>query len=310
MAGRRAIDWSECRPGPYSSRFRRMPIMNESPRPARFPTTCWSRVARAGGPPTDEARAALAELCGVYWYPIYALIRRRGHGADEALDLTQDYFARLLENGTVTAADPDKGVFRSFLLTDCWFFVADRRDSDRARKRGGGRPVLSIDARDAEGRFLSEPSHDRTPERMFERDWALALIARVFEGLERHYADTGRSELFRRLKPFVSSAPDTSLRATVAVELGLSDGNVRVILHRLRTRFAAALREEVAATLRDAGDGAVEDESPSGPKSTPCSPAPGVALPELTGSDRIDARRSFERVGDQRTVDDQLFRLR
>jgi DNA-directed RNA polymerase specialized sigma24 family protein len=234
--------------------------MNEPPPPARFPTTHWSRVARAGGPPTPEARAALAELCGAYWFPIYALIRRKGHDPDAALDLTQDYFARLLEKGTVAAADPVKGRFRSFLLTDCSFFLADRRDRDRALKRGGGRPVLSIDARDAEGRFLGEPSHDRTPERMFERDWALALIARAFDELERHYAGTGRSELFRRLKPLVSPGPDAAPRAAVAAELGLTDANLRVALHRLRTRFAATLRREVAATLRDVGDDAIEEE--------------------------------------------------
>jgi RNA polymerase sigma-70 factor (ECF subfamily) len=234
--------------------------VNSHPAPARFPTTDWGRVACAGGPVTPEARAALAELCGAYWYPIYALIRRKGHGADEAMDLTQDYFARLLEKGTIAAADPVKGRFRSFLVTDCSFFLADRRDRDRALKRGGGRPVLSIDARDAEGRFLSEPSHDETPERTFERDWALALIARVFEKLERHYDRTGRSELFRRLKPLVSADPDAAPRAAIAAELGMTDGNLRGALHRLRARFAAGLREEVAATLRDAGDDAVDEE--------------------------------------------------
>jgi DNA-directed RNA polymerase specialized sigma24 family protein len=234
--------------------------MNEPPPPADFPTTHWSRVARAGGPPTPEARAALAELCGAYWYPIYALIRRKGYEADAALDLTQDYFARLLEKGTVAAADPVKGRFRSFLLADCSFFLADRRDRDRALRRGGGRPVLSIDARDAEGRFLREPSHDKTPERLFERDWALALIARAFDRLERYYADTRRAELFRRLKPLVSSDPGAGPRAAIAAELGLTEGNLRVALHRLRARFAAGLRAEVAATLRDAADEAIEAE--------------------------------------------------
>jgi len=234
--------------------------MNEPPPPARFPTTHWSLVARAGGLPTPEARAALAELCGAYWYPVYALIRRKGCEAEAALDLTQDYFARLLEKGTVAAADPVKGRFRAFLLADCSFFLVDRRDRDRALRRGGGRPVLSIDARGAEGRFLREPSHDQTPERLFERDWSLALIARVFERLERHYTDTGRSELFRRLKPLVASDPDAAPRAAVAAELGLTEGNLRVALHRLRARFAAGLREEVAATLQDAGEEAVEEE--------------------------------------------------
>jgi RNA polymerase sigma-70 factor (ECF subfamily) len=227
---------------------------------APFPTTRWSRVARAGGPPTPEARAALAELCDAYWYPIDALIRRKGYQADAAPDLTQDYFARLLEEGTVAAADPVQGRFRSFLLADGSSFLADRRDRDRARRRGGGRRVLSIDARDAEGRFLREPSHDRTPERMFERDWTLALIARAFDRAERHYAGTGRSELFRRLKPLVSSDPDAGPRAAVAAALGLTEGNLRVALHRLRARFAAGLRAEVAATLRDAGDEAIAEE--------------------------------------------------
>src|SRR6516225_2702057 len=189
---------------------------------ARFPTTHWSLVVAAGGRAGPDARDALAELCAAYWYPVYAFIRRKGHGPDAALDLTQDYFARLLEKGTVAAADPVRGRFRSFLLADCTFFLADRRDRDRARRRGGGRPVLSIDARDAEGRFLREPSHDRTPERLFERDWALALIARAFDSLERHYAETGRSELFRRLRPLVASDPDAAPRAAVAAELGLT----------------------------------------------------------------------------------------
>ena len=145
--------------------------MADNPPDGRFPTTRWSRVAAAADPDRPEAREALAELCAAYWFPVYALIRRKGHDPDAALDLTQDYFARLLEKGTVAAADPDKGRFRSFLLADCSFFLSDRRDRDRALKRGGGRPVLSIDARDAEGRFLREPSHDQTPERLFERDW-------------------------------------------------------------------------------------------------------------------------------------------
>jgi RNA polymerase sigma-70 factor (ECF subfamily) len=234
--------------------------MNESPTPAGFPTTHWSRIGHAGDLDDPEARAAMAELCGAYWYPVYALIRRKGHDSDAALDLTQDYFARLMEKGTTAAADPVKGCFRSFLLADCSFFLADRRDHERALKRGGGRPVFTIDARDAEGRFLREPYHERTAERMFERDWALALIARVFEKLERRYVDAGRTELFRHLKPLVASDPGAAPRAAVAVELGVTEGNLRVALHRLRSRFAAGLREEVAATLWDAGGEAIEEE--------------------------------------------------
>jgi DNA-directed RNA polymerase specialized sigma24 family protein len=234
--------------------------MSEPDQAARFPTTRWSRVALAADADGDDARLAMTELCGAYWYPVYAFIRRKGHDADAALDLTQAYFARLLERGTVAAADPDKGRFRSFLMTDCSFFLADRRDHARALKRGGGRPVVSIDARDAEGRFLLEPAHGRTAERLFERDWALALIARVFGRLDAHYTATGRSGLFRRLRPIVSADPEAALYARLADELGMTEGSLRVAAHRLRARFAAALRDEVAATLDDPDPAAVDDE--------------------------------------------------
>src|SRR5262249_54971436 len=138
------------------------PVMAEPSPAARFPTTRWSRVVSAGDPHAPGARAALAELCAAYWFPIYALIRRKGHDPEHALDLTQAYFARLLEKRTVAAAAPVKGRFRAFLLADCSFSLADRADRDHARKRGGGRAALPIDARDAEGRFLHEPAHDLT----------------------------------------------------------------------------------------------------------------------------------------------------
>jgi RNA polymerase sigma-70 factor (ECF subfamily) len=227
---------------------------------ARFPTTHWSRVVAAGDPAAPQAQEALAELCRAYWFPVYAFIRRKGHGPDHALDLTQDYFARLLEKETVAAADPARGRFRSFLLADCSFFLADRHDRARTRKRGGGRAAVSIDVRDAEGRFLHEPAEDRTPERLFERDWALALIGRVFDRLERHYAGTGRGEVYHRLKPVLSCDPGAARYASLAAELGTTEGGLRVAAHRLRARFAAGLRAEVAATLDDPSPAQVEDE--------------------------------------------------
>src|SRR5262245_44667326 len=130
----------------------------------RFPTTHWSRVARAGDPASAGASAALAELCSAYWYPIYALIRRSGRGPEDALDLTQDYFTRLLEKGGISAADHRKGRFRDFLRTDCGFFLSHQYERDHALRRGGGRAVFSIDARDAEGRFLREPFDETSPE--------------------------------------------------------------------------------------------------------------------------------------------------
>lgn len=122
-----------------------------------FPTTRWSRIAAAGDPAEPEARAALEDLCRAYWYPLYALIRRRGHSPDEAADLPQAYFVRLLDTGLIARADRRKGRFRTFLRTDCSFFLAHRAESNRARKRGGGETPLSIDARDAEGRYFREP---------------------------------------------------------------------------------------------------------------------------------------------------------
>ena len=150
---------------------------------APFPTTRWSRVVAAGDGGAPATGEALAELCAAYWFPLYAFIRRKGNDPDRALDLTQGYFARLLEKGTVAAADPSRGRFRSFLLADCAYFLAHERERDGAARRGGGRAVLSIDAGDAEGRYRLEPAHEQTPERLFDRDWALALLESVLDGL-------------------------------------------------------------------------------------------------------------------------------
>ena len=132
------------------------------------------------------------ELCRAYWFPIYAFIRRKGNGPEQALDLTQGYFAHLLERGTVAAADPARGRFRSFLLADCCHFLAHERERDAAARRGGGRILLSIDATDAEGQYQLEPGHEQTPERLFERDWALALLEGVVAMVRREYEASGR----------------------------------------------------------------------------------------------------------------------
>ncbi len=227
--------------------------MNESSPSPGFPTTHWSRVARAGD------STALAELCAAYWYPIYALIRRKGHQPDRALDLTQAYFARLIEKGTISAADPARGRFRTFLRADCTFFLADARDHDRALKRGGAVRVLSIDSEDAETRFRHEPAHDDTPERLFERDWAVSLIDRAMGRLERHYQGS-RAETFQRLKPILTSEPEAARFAQLAVDLKTTEGALRTAVHRLRARFADELRAEIAETLDDPTPEAIADE--------------------------------------------------
>jgi DNA-directed RNA polymerase specialized sigma24 family protein len=234
--------------------------MNESPGPAGFPTTRWSRVARAGDPACADARTALAELCEVYWYPIYALVRRLGHDESDALDLTQEYFARLLEKPVLAAADRARGRFRAFLLADCGFFLNGCRDRAGARKRGGGRRLLSIDARDAEGRYVVEPADDLTPDRLFDRAWGLTLLARAVDRLAADYAAAGRDRLFDRLHGEIDGASRTLSYAAIAGELGMTEAAVQKAAHRLRQRYREALRDEIAATLDDPTDDAVESE--------------------------------------------------
>ena len=234
--------------------------MSETPPNDRFPTTHWSRVGRAGDPAAPEARAALAELCSAYWYPIYALIRRRRHAHDETLDLTQEYFARLLEKGVLNAADRDKGRFRAFLRTDCGFFLRHQREHQRALERGGGTTPLSIDARDADGRYLRELADALTPELLFDRCWALTLLEGVLTQLSRQYAESGRAALFERIQFVLSGGPRETSYATVAAELGTTEGAVQAAVQRLRSRYRTILRDRIAATLDDPSDFAIDEE--------------------------------------------------
>ncbi len=231
-------------------------MSDPSPTPAaKFPTTRWSRVVAAGD---GDAREALAELCAGYWFPLYAFIRRKGNDPERALDLTQGYFARLLERRTVAAADPARGRFRSFLMADCGHFLAHERERDQAGKRGGGRSVLSIDARDAEGRYALEPAHEETPERLFERDWALALLEGVLAGLRAEYERTGRGAVFEVLKGVLTGGGRAVPQSELARRLGTTEAAAQVAVHRLRKRYREAVRAAIAATVADEGE--VEDE--------------------------------------------------
>jgi RNA polymerase sigma-70 factor (ECF subfamily) len=228
------------------------------PSASQFPSTCWSRVISAGDPAAPGAREAFAELCRDYWYPLYAFIRRKSQGPEEALDLTQDYFARLLARGVVAAADPARGRFRSFLLSDCVHFLSHRREGDRALKRGGGVAIVSIDARDAEGRYLREPMHERTPERLFEHDWAVALLEKVLARLRLEYESSGRGAAFEVLKVVLTADSRAVPYAELALRLGTTSGAVQVAVHRLRGRYRALVREAIAATVSDESD--IDDE--------------------------------------------------
>jgi len=234
--------------------------MNPSTSKPGFPTTRWSRVARAGDPGAADAREALAELCATYWYPIYALVRRLGHGEADALDLTQQYFARLLEKPVLAAADQTRGRFRAFLRADCGFFLNGCRDRDQAQKRGGGRRSLSIDTRDAEGRYLVEPADDLTPDRLFDRAWMLTLLGRALDRLATDYAATGRGPLFEKLQGVLTGESRSVSYAEIAGQLGLTEAAVQQAASRLRKRYRETLRDEIAATLDDPTDAAVESE--------------------------------------------------
>jgi len=230
----------------------------ERPSPGHFPTTRWSRVVAAKDLGAPEARVALATLCDAYWYPIYAFVRRNGHTPEAAQDLTQEFFTYVLERDLFAKADPALGRFRTFLRTVCTRQLADHRDQANAIKRGGGRPALSIDARDAEGRYAREPYHGLTADRIFDRSWALTLLDRVLDRLRREYYDAGRVATFDELQTVLTRLPETDSYATIAGRLGTSEGAIRVAVHRLRRRYGILLRQEIAATVDDPNE--VNDE--------------------------------------------------
>jgi RNA polymerase sigma-70 factor (ECF subfamily) len=225
---------------------------------ARFTTTSWTVVAHAREAGTPEARQALAELCQAYWYPMYAFVRRRGHSAHEAEDLTQGFFADLLARDSLKGVDPSKGKFRSFLLAALQHYLSNQRAHDQRLKRGGKIPHLSLDFQDAETRYQREPGHVETPERLFQRRWALTLLARVLEGLEREVNCENKGPLFEGLKPTLMGESDAASYAQIGIQLGMSAGAVKVAAHRLRKRFRALLQEEIGRTIADLGD--LQDE--------------------------------------------------
>jgi len=223
---------------------------------SRFPTTRWTMVIAAGDPHRKETQSALVSLCENYWYPLYAYLRRRGYPADQAQDLTQEFFIRMLEGRYLDRADPEKGRFRSFLLTCMKFFVADEEDRNRALKRGGG-AVLPLELSSGEELYQREPAHDETPERIFERRWALSVLDRVVERLRCEFVQHGCPEHFDRLKVFLLGQSDAPYSA-LAREMNTSEGALKVAIHRLRKRYRELFRQEIADTVADPGE--VESE--------------------------------------------------
>ena len=225
-----------------------------------FRTTRWTLVRAAGGAPESERRSALESLCAAYWPPVYAFVRRQGATPVLAEDLTQGFFARLLEKDGLRQADPERGRFRSFLLGALRHFLANEDERERAQKRGGGRALLSLDScalRGIEDGLGLEPPSDPTPEREFERAWARSVLERARERLAEEQAQAGKSPQWRALEPHLARHDERGQGAGLAQTLGISENAVRVALHRLRRRFGELVRDEVRETV---GPGEVEDE--------------------------------------------------
>lgn len=216
---------------------------------APFHTTHWSVVVRAGHGEGAQAEEALSELCRAYWYPLYSFARRQGNSPAEAEDLTQSFFALLLEKGSISDADRDKGRFRTFLLTLFKRFQANEWNRRHARKRGGFQPVMSIDAAWAESRFSAEPAHAGQPDALYERQWALTLLDQVMTQLQREYVASGRALLYEHLEPCLARGEEALSYREIASRLNLTEAAVKMAVRRLRARYREILREEIGKTV-------------------------------------------------------------
>jgi len=215
----------------------------------QFATTHWSMVVAAGHGRSPESEAALEALCRDYWYPLYVYVRRRGYSADDAQDLTQAFFAALLEKKYLRDAERTRGRFRTFLLTAMQRFLSKEQDRQRSQKRGGGRRAIALDFPAGEDRYRHEPSHSWTPERLYERRWALTLLDNVLQEIEIECKSRGKQDLFEELKQYLAAGPQGQAYGQTAVRLGISEGAVKVAVHRLRRSYREILRREVSKTL-------------------------------------------------------------
>lgn len=224
-----------------------------------FATTQWSLVLRVGRN-SDSATAALQTLCERYWYPLYAYVRRRGIESHQAQDLTQEFFARLLEKKSLAAASPDRGRFRAFLLTSLKNFLTNEWEKGQAQKRGGGQPAVSLQLNldSAESRLSLEPTYNLTPERCFERQWALLMLELVMKRLQAEHESAGKARHFELLKEALAGGAERLAYVNIAAELGVSEEAARQAASRLRKRYRELLREEVSQTV--AGPEEVDDE--------------------------------------------------
>ena len=227
--------------------------MNTGHPSSSFAPTRWTLILRARGQ-TPESHAALGELCEAYYQPVQRFLQREGRDDDSARELTQEFFAQILSRGGFDEADPARGRFRSYLLGALKHFLADQRKHERRLKRGGSAATESLDVAPSDDNGSSLQVADTStpaPEAFFDREWALAVMARALEVLQKEFTTAGKSNQFDRLKPWLMGEAPSMSQADAASHLGLSEGAVKVVIHRLRKRFRDAVRSEIAQTLRD-----------------------------------------------------------
>lgn len=219
-----------------------------------FATTHWTVVLAAGRRSTPQADRALEELCRTYWYPLYAYVRRQGHSKEDAEDLTQGFFASFLKRNYLEGLSSERGRFRAFLLAALKHYLANERDRAGRQKRGGGVVPLSLDWQDAEARYQIDPADQLSPDKLYDRAWAMTLLEQVIARLRADCAAEGRAGGFEQLKPFLMVGKGAIPYAEAAARLGVNEGAARVAVHRLRKRYRELLRAEIAQTLSDPAD--------------------------------------------------------
>lgn len=223
-----------------------------------FATTHWSVVLAAGQPNTPQTQAALERICRSYWFPLYAYVRRCGESPEQAQDLTQEFFARLLEKDWLRSANPARGRFRWFLLASLKHFLANEWDRARTQKRGGGQRPVSLDELAPEERYALEPADSLSADKLYDRSWALAVLDRARLQLREEFAEAGRAGRFELLEQFLPGEEASATYAVIAVRLGVAEGTVKADVSRLRKRYGELLREEIAQTVGSQTD--LEDE--------------------------------------------------
>ncbi len=223
-----------------------------------FGATHWSLVLKAGGSTSPGTRSALEQLCRTYWPPLYSFIRRSGYTSADAQDLTQGFILQLLQRNSLANVEPGKGRFRSFLLASLKHYLSNECDRARAQKRGGGLTPISIDEQDAEGRYRLEPADPMTPDKLYERRWALTVLDQAIARLQNEYDASGRGAIFEQLKGELTSSAQRSPHAEIGQNLDMTPGAVKVAAHRLRQRFGEVLRAEIAETVARPEDIEVE----------------------------------------------------